>query len=121
MGQEAIQGGLQVGYLKREPNLAADPPAHLDLVDRTGLGFVEDLERGPAQVEQRCSTAIVRPQLRRCDAEAVAVETPKRLVVGSRDGDLQLENWSLLWRHHVGSSLFWVVRFDVGHPTRRWR
>ena len=46
--KEAIQRGLQVGYLECEPNLPTDATANFNLVDRTSLRFVKDLESGLA-------------------------------------------------------------------------
>ena len=57
----------RIGHLEGDPDVARDPPAHLDLVDPRRVRRVRQLERRVAGVEDRHPAAglVERPELRR--------------------------------------------------------
>jgi len=65
LGEQPIQRRLQVGYLQREPKWATAAPARFDLINRFGVRFIKDLQRGLAQIVDDGPILIVGPELRR--------------------------------------------------------
>ena len=67
--------------LERDPDVAGDPPADLDLVDEVGLARIGDLERRPARLEDRDAAVGRRERGPFREPEDVAVEADGLLVV----------------------------------------
>jgi len=92
MSLQPLYGGIEIGYLQGEADLAADSAAGLNLVDGAGLLFVKDLEGGLAHVEDEGATLVFGPHLERLEAEAVAIRTRQAVKGLGRQCDAQFHD-----------------------------
>ncbi len=77
----------QVWHLQRKADLPADAFFRFDLVDDLRLGFVEDLQRGMAHVQDERLTTIVVPDGGRLDPEPITIELYQAFIVASCECD----------------------------------
>jgi tetratricopeptide (TPR) repeat protein len=102
LGERLGAGGDQptgrpgrVRDLERDPHRAGDPGPDLDPVDQLRLGRRQQLEGGPARVQDRPAAVGPVPGLGHRQAEDVAVEGDRLVVVVHRQGQAQLANRAL--------------------------
>ena len=82
MREQALHGCIQVRHLHGKADLPADAPLRFDLVDRLRLGFVKDLQRGMAHIQDQRAPLAVIPELGGGQSEAVTIEFHRAFVIG---------------------------------------
>src|SRR5262249_3885111 len=88
-GQRLAERGRVVDR-ESQPHWIRDPPPHLGVVDQGRLARVDELEGGPAGVEEHDLSVFAAPVLDLLQPERVAVERERLLVVIDREDHAEL-------------------------------
>jgi hypothetical protein len=84
--------GCRIVYMQREPNRPGRPTTDLDAIERLRLLWIEELEGRPAGVEDRPPAVGPDPRFDLRQAEGVAVERDRAVVVIDGQGNSELAN-----------------------------
>src|SRR5688572_21391831 len=87
MSEQTLHRGLQVWHLQRKADRPADTFSRFELVDDLGLSFVEQLEGGPAHIEDKRFAAIVVPNGSGFDSESITVEFHQAFIITGCERD----------------------------------
>ena len=102
MLDQALNGGFQIRHLEGEAYLVADSATDLDLVDRSGLLFIEHLEGGFSHVEHQRSALILRPDLSRLETKSIEIKSGEFFGLVGMNGFVHVFAQRCQLHGHVG-------------------